>query len=414
MAAAPPFALFPGDGAGIIDYTERAGIEVYRQGIRPLYADPADNFNVESEGLQTFLALLRHRGNTCGWDFMVPMDIQNPHLGVMHDLTANHGRFTLDHIHQWCQTYVNQPNRAAQDNVQMVKCILASLSLPGFRKVQTWHQQWHHNGTPCALTLVKVIIREAYIDTQATTRILRESLSSLPAKLAEFKGDIDQLNAFVKVTQDQLGARGETTLDLLANLFKGYLSSQDARFRSYIEKKQEDYDEGTPITVDSLMSLASNKFKTLVQSGRWMSPSDDQAKILALQSKLATFDKRSNRNTGQPSKNNPRPSNPKKGKSNNRPPQKKKGNSPKDFPKWMTEFPGVKFIESNVPKVVDGKNYWWCKFHKRFVMHQQTECKLNPSNSGNPRTSGGSNRPAASGASISPSIRVSTATMMDE
>ena len=94
------------------------------------------------------------------------------------------------------------------------------------------------------LLLIKVIIRESFIDTQATTRILREHLSSLPEKLTELKGDIDQLNAFVKLTQDQLAARGETSTDLLANLFKGYLTSRDSTFRRYIEKKQEDYDDG--------------------------------------------------------------------------------------------------------------------------------------------------------------------------
>ena len=76
--------------------------------------------------------------------------------------------------------------------------------MPGFRKIQTWHDTWHHtygaSTIPAYPLLITVIIREAFIDTQATTRILREHLSSLPAKLEELKGDIDQLNAFVKVT----------------------------------------------------------------------------------------------------------------------------------------------------------------------------------------------------------------------
>ncbi len=286
-----PFALVPGDVAGVIDYSTRQGLAVYSAATRTLYQDPSDLYNVDSSGLQTFLALLRHRGTTSGWDFDIPTDLANP-LADLKDLTVNHGQFTMEHIRNFCATYVNAQNRAAQMNMQEVKCILASLTIPGFRKIQVWHADWHINERPCASLLIKVIIWEAYIDTQATTRILCGHLSSLPAKLEEFHDDIDQLNAFVKVTQDQLTARGETTQDLLANLFKGYLSCRDPTFRNYIEKKQEDYDDGTPFTIEGLMKLASNKHKTLIESGKWLAPTDDQAKIIALEAQLSKLNKK--------------------------------------------------------------------------------------------------------------------------
>ena len=265
----PAFALVPGAIQGVIDFSTRQGLAIYSAATRPLYEDPADSFNVESPGLQTFLALLRLRAITSGWDLEVPQDVTDPHNNLL-DMTTNHGRLSLEHLRDFCVTFVNLQSRAAQENIQIVKCIMSSLTLPGFRKVQTWHSDWHIGDRPCAFLLIKVLIRESYIDTQATTRILREHLSSLPAKLEEMKGDIDQFNGFVKVTMDQLAARGETTQDLLANLFKGYLSCRDATFRKYIEKKQEDYDDGVAFTADGLMTSASNKYKILVQSGKWM------------------------------------------------------------------------------------------------------------------------------------------------
>ena len=64
-AAAPPeaapFALVPGDIAGVIDCSDRRGLAIHSQATKSLYQDPADHFNVESAGLQTFLALLGHR-----------------------------------------------------------------------------------------------------------------------------------------------------------------------------------------------------------------------------------------------------------------------------------------------------------------------------------------------------------------
>ena len=56
--------------------------------------------------------------------------------------------------------------------------------------------------------------------------------------------DITKFNAYVKLQVDTLAARGETTTDLLTNLFKGYLAASDRNIVEYIESKQERYDEG--------------------------------------------------------------------------------------------------------------------------------------------------------------------------
>ena len=189
----------------LFDYPNYQGLAIYSQATTSLYEDPADPYNVDSAGLQTVLGLLRHRGTTCGWDFEVPQDVANPLVNLL-DMVTNHGRFTLAHLLAFTTTFVNGQTRAAQMNIQMVKCILASLTLPGFRKAHIWHTDWHIAARPVAHLLIKVIIREAFIDTQATTRILREHLSSLPDTLSEAKGDIDMLNSFVKVTQVHLTA----------------------------------------------------------------------------------------------------------------------------------------------------------------------------------------------------------------
>jgi len=419
-APAPAFSLVPGDVQGVIDYSTRQGLAIYSQATRSLFEDTADLFNVESTGLQTFLALLRLRGTTCGWDFEVPVNLQQP-LADLLDLTTNHGKFTLEHLRNFAATYVNNQSRAAQMNIQMVKCILASLTLPGFRKIQTWHQDWHIGEMPVACLLVKIIIRESFIDTQATTRILRAHLSSLPEKLHDLKDDIDQLNAFVKVTQDQLAARGETTHDLLANLFKGYLSCKDLTFCRYIEKKQEDYDDGTIFTVDSLMTLASNKFKTLVEAGKWMAPTDEQSKIIALEARVGRMGRGNQGSSNATSRSN-------SGGSNSRSSNRTRSNNnssrsqprKKEIPSWMKKWPGRAFVDANQIKVKDGKQYWWCKKHKRFCRHQTSECNLNNASSSQASPDQVRSNASSSAASSSnnnnavPSIRVSTATLMDE
>jgi hypothetical protein len=60
-----------------------------------------------------------------------------------------------------------------------------------------------------------------------------------------------------------LSSRGETTHDLLTNLFKGYKAASDRQFIAYIKKKEDDYDEGNNIDPTTLMTLAANKYKIL-------------------------------------------------------------------------------------------------------------------------------------------------------
>jgi hypothetical protein len=79
-----------------------------------------------------------------------------------------------------------------------------------------------------------------------------------------------------------LEARGETTTDLLVNVFKGYETAQDSEFALFIKRKKDAYDEGGDITVTSLMDAAENKFKTRVLLKTWSAPTKEQEQILAL------------------------------------------------------------------------------------------------------------------------------------
>lgn len=231
----------------------------------------------------------------------------------------------------------------------------------------------------------------------------------LPDQLSTLNNNITSLNSFVMVTLDQLAARGETTTDLLANLFKAYLSTGDRVFTSYIEKKQEEYDEGATISHTQLMEKAANKYKTMVENGTWMAPSLEEKKIVALEAKLQKLQK----SERQPSSSSNSRSNNRKSKStqpqskgSKQPNSKGKQKAKAHIEEWMTKFPGQDFVNRGNPKVVGGKDYWWCKNHERFVRHTTDECKLqnkSPQNTGN-----------AGASNSNPQFRVSTALLMEE
>ena len=111
--------------------------------------------------------------------------------------------------------------------------------------------------------------------------MIRNQLSSLEQFITTIGCDIIKFNAHVQLLLEGLASRGETTHDLLSNLFKGYAAASDTTFTSYMERKQEEYEDGTNIKPTALMSLVDKKYKTLKTKGTRNAPSQEKEKILA-------------------------------------------------------------------------------------------------------------------------------------
>ena len=206
--------------------------------------------------------------------------------------------------------------------------------------------------------MLKIIICESHSDTQAQTAYIRHQLSSLDVYMESIGSDIEKFNIHVKTLVQQLNARGETTQDLLVNLFKGYKAAADSKFIEYIEKREDEYEDGDLVTPEALMTRAANKYKTLVLKEKWLAPSPQEEKVLALEAKVKFMYKKKGGN--QPTI--------KKGEANEKKPNQKKS---KEKPAWMSKEPNDK----NVAKKVEGKEYWWCPIHKSWTRHKATECK---------------------------------------
>ena len=56
---------------------------------------------------------------------------------------------------------------------------------------------------------------------------------------------------------------------VLINHFKGYLAAPNKEFNLYIKQKENDYEEGQKISEDDIMTMAENKYKSLVIGGKW-------------------------------------------------------------------------------------------------------------------------------------------------
>ena len=215
--------------------------------------------------------------------------------------------------------------------------------------------------------LLKIIVRESHLDTNATTASIRKKLSSLDVYILTIGCDITHFNGYVRLLIDSLAARGETMQDLLANLFKGYQAASDKVFVSYIGRKLEKYEEGEDITSETLMQLGDNKYKLLKEGGLWNAPSDEEEKILALQTEVKKLQK-----------NLTKKSDPKKTEKNLVIDKSKKRTKLKK-PSWFFKEP--QDDELKKPKFWNNRNWYWCspstggKCNGIYRAHKPSDCE---------------------------------------
>ena len=190
--------------------------------------------------------------------------------------------------------------------------------------------------------------------------------------------DIVEFNNYVDTQVEALAARGQTTNDLLTNLFIGYKAASDKKFVEYIEHKEEAYEDGEDMTPTALMRLARNKYKTRKDREIWKAPTEEEEKIIALEAELKRVKEASNKD--------------KKGRANKglkSPKKKGKGKNNKK-PDWMLIPPKEGQSSS---KTVNIKLYHWCSRHKAWTRHKPADCRGRnvPASQGNNATSTDSN-----------------------
>jgi hypothetical protein len=359
-----------------LNLSTSTGAKLFKIGAEPLsrsfdFVDPSD--------LQVFLDLLKTKSKVQEWSriFTVPAEVDG--VTTNHSLLHNYAVIPLVSVVSDALTYVNAESQVAQDSFMLFQCIFASLDTEFLKSVTTETQDYHVVDTtapqeppiPCGALLLKIIIMKAYVDTRATVSFIRTTLSSLDTKMMALDSDISNFNAYVKTQVIALEARGETTSDLLVNLFKGYETAQDSEFALFINCKKDAYDEGGgDITVTSLMDAAENKYKTRVLLETLSAPTKEQEQIPALTAQVNQL--RIAKAT----------------------PNKDKHTPPKDLSKTKQDreqkWAWKKILlkeEEPVTKVADGKTYHLvCEHHpKQWVCHATAECSNNPANNGVPK-----------------------------
>jgi hypothetical protein len=230
--------------------------------------------------------------------------------------------------------------------------------------ITLYERDYTINNMTSGVALLKVIVRQAHVDTNATKRYLREQLSSLDKYMIEVGSDIQKFNLHVLSLLEQLYARGGMTEDLLTNLLKGYEAASDKEFVKYIKNKEDEYDDGAEITENQLMESALNKFKIRQAKHIWNAPMEEEEKIIALEAKIEKMQK-ANKGKTASSKTGENKHRNKRDKD-----EKSKGKYTKPEWKLIPPKPG-----ESTKKTVKGKDYWWCPNHKAWCRHTKDQCQ---------------------------------------
>jgi hypothetical protein len=355
FARSPAFAL----GENLLDYTSKEGQSFYAKACEPL----PEKFDGEPIKLKLFLTRFKEKATQFAWMPMLTYRIGDRSK----NLCDHYGEISREQIRDRAIEYLEEQGRRAQNSEQMFHCISASLTSDVFAKVVNADHNYTLDVAGELLTdgpsLLKVVVDSAYTNTRSSSAIVRTNLSNLDRYMESLKdSNIELFHYHVKENVKMLDAAGETTSDLLVNLFKAYRLAKDKPFVSWVAHKRSAWYEGIlPLNPNGnqLMELAESYYKDSVATGEWMRLTDDEQKIIALETQIQDLKQ----------KKNPKQDKTKGGKKN------KGRNREKEERKWAWKKKPPKQGDKHT-KTFQDKTYHWCSKHKQWTVHKPSECHL--------------------------------------
>jgi hypothetical protein len=247
----------------------------------------------------------------------------------------------------------------AQNSNQMLVYLKASLDdnfkLEVYMNAASYTLAGVESGELFLMEMIKLV----NADTRATVGYLRESLSMLPNMVDKLNNDIKAVNKYINNQVDALTQRGESSSDLMTNIFKAYATVQDKDFVRYVDDLKTQYEDGRlDMDADKLMMLGYQKFKNLNLHQTWQAPpADDKNDVVALSTlseelvalKSTIAGLKDQLTTG-----------------------KKKGSGDHDKRAWKSTAPTMGQAQT---KQFNNKTYHWCPTHEKWCIHTPAECK---------------------------------------
>ena len=361
-----------------LDFHQKEGRKYYENATRSLFSSSEDKFDVEPSKFQLFITLLLNRAKDLGMldspathgNAMLPKDPKSPVADGAINIIKDYGRAHLEDIRKWEREILNNESRISQNSKILFDLLMNSLTAKGAQRIQIWRSQYTVDGMDAGACLFKIIVRESYLDSNATVSTIRLNLTNLDEYIRTKGSDLVAFNAYVQSQVDGLKARGHTTSDLVVNLFKGYKAVEDDKFKVYLQGIENGHeDRSAEVDAPTLMLRAVNFYKTRLTRNEWEQPTEQQREVLALQTQVESLKKQQKRTK----KDNPDGKRQAKqeGGSASKPPK----------PNWLRNNVPPKEGAERRFRVWNNAKWWWCGPNTGgncgggWRTHQPSECR---------------------------------------
>jgi hypothetical protein len=249
--------------------------------------------------------------------------------------------------------YINAPTRNSQNNAMLYQFLSNSMTEDAKMELLSAPEVYTFGGIPSGTCFLKTIIGKATVDTIATVMTIRNAIANLDTKITEMQGNVQTFNTYVRHQKNALVARGQSTDELMLNLFKAYTSVSTQDFVMFIKNKRSSWEEGAPLTDETLMASALNKYQVMVQDGTWNAPDKRDQKIFALEAEVKELAKNAVR--GGPN-------------------GKQRSKRDDDATAWA--WKKVRPQNGETVKNFRKKKYNWCPHHEMWTVHEPSKCTL--------------------------------------
>jgi hypothetical protein len=233
-------------------------------------------YNLESNELFSFLGVVREKVRTYNWSNVILIPDEE---GNMINLVTNYALISMVQLRAHAAGYVTANNRNSQNSAMMYAFLFNSLTPEARLIVEADYDVYTVNEEPSGACFLKTIIGKATVDTMSTITTIRSAISNLPTKIVELDSDIKAFNEYVHTLRKNLLARRETMPELLHYLFESYVQVSDEDFVRYIQSRKDDYHDGKPTDVMTLMESALNRYKFKVENNAWNAVTTHKKKL---------------------------------------------------------------------------------------------------------------------------------------
>jgi hypothetical protein len=120
------------------------------------------------------------------------LEVTDDNKPVQEKVINNYGTISLEQVVKSELQYINEEGREAQDTFMLYKCLMVPLSNSAKKRISLWSEQYRigDNNLCSGVALLKIIIRESHLDTNATTNQIR----NLDSYILTVDSNISKLN----------------------------------------------------------------------------------------------------------------------------------------------------------------------------------------------------------------------------